>query len=197
MGAKRGSPLPLLQVHGGGMSPCPHRGFSCSACGYASDGARHLPLGPCRIRAEPASLLQGVTTPSQPNSVSEVGTGREGPSFSLGRVGDNLSSSPERSHRWVLAQYLPSWHFPARPFFLRLLMVFLWAPWVAHHAALYPQCPPSAVPDPTILPLTWISPLLFGHGGRQEQVPSVTLAAPQVSLQTGGTWSVPGFLMDP
>lgn len=79
------------------------------------------------------------------------------------------------------------------------MMVFLWALRDAYHAALYPQCPPSAVPDPTILaapgPSTWISPPGFGRMGRQEQVPSVMLAAPQVSLQTGV--GGPGWFLPP
>lgn len=88
----------------------------------------------------------------------------------------------------------------ASSFFLYLMMVFLWAPWDAHQAALYPWCPPSAVPDPTILaapgPSTWMTPLFFGCMDRQEQVPSVMLAAHKCHCKPGEGWRIPGFLMD-
>lgn len=51
--------------------------------------------------AEPVLLLQAVITPLHPNSAGEVGTGREGSSFSLEHVGDNPSLPLARSCRCV------------------------------------------------------------------------------------------------
>lgn len=83
------------------------------------------------------------------------------------------------------------------------MMVFLWALWDAHHAALYPQCPPSAVPDPTILaalgPSTWISPPRFWPFGQTRAGPICDAGCPTdvIANQGWGSWMVPVSLMDP
>lgn len=79
--------------------------------------------------------------------------GREGSSFALGLLGTTCLCLP-KCPRWVLVSISPCSIIPVHVLSFPcsiIPMILMMYPWDAHHTALHPQCPPSAVPDPTIL----------------------------------------------